>query len=161
MSASRGNYIGLKDPPEEQFGKTMRIPDELIDQWWTLVAEQPVPAGEAMQAKLELARWIVRRSWGEEAAHEAEEHFTSVVRRGEVPEHVDEFNLADSPDPVHLPALLAGTAGESSSHWRRLIDQGGIKLNGQTLKSYDVPLNALDGAVIQAGKRRFVRFHRA
>src|ERR687886_1991761 len=64
MSASRGNYIGLKEAPEEQFGKTMSIPDELLEQWWRLVAERPVPDGDPMQAKLELARFIVGRAWG-------------------------------------------------------------------------------------------------
>src|ERR687887_114366 len=59
MSASRGNYVGLKEPPEEQFGKTMRIPDTLLEQWYTLVAERPVPEGDPFEAKLALARFIV------------------------------------------------------------------------------------------------------
>ena len=91
MSASRGNYIGLAEEPEEQFGKAMRIPDELLEQWWTLIAERPLPEGEPLEAKLELARFIVARSWGEEAARAAEEHFTRVVRRGEAPEDVPEL----------------------------------------------------------------------
>jgi tyrosyl-tRNA synthetase len=60
MSASRGNYIGLREAPEEQFGKTMRIPDSLLEQWYTLVMEAEPPAGDPLQAKLELARFIVR-----------------------------------------------------------------------------------------------------
>src|SRR5881396_2474561 len=66
MSASRGNYIGLKEPPEEQFGKTMRIPDSLLPQWYGLVMEAEPPAGDPMEAKLELARFIVTRSHGDE-----------------------------------------------------------------------------------------------
>ena len=85
MSGSRGNNIGLTEAPEEQFGKAMRIPDSMLEEWWTLVASRTVPEGEPMQAKLELARCIVARSHGEEAAREAEEHFTRVVRRGEAP----------------------------------------------------------------------------
>ena len=157
MSASRGNYIGLKEAPEEQFGKTMRIPDELLEQWWTLVAEQPVPAGDAMAAKLELARFIVRRAWGDEAARAAEEHFTRVVRRHEAPDEVPELVLPDG-DPVHLPALLVASLGVgSTSEARRLIEQGGVKVNGEAVESLDVARGALSGALLQVGKRRFAR----
>ncbi len=76
----------------------MRIPDDLLEQWWTLVAEQPAPAVEPLEAKLALARFIVARSWGEEAARAAEEHFTRVVRRGEAPDEVPEVAL-DGGDP--------------------------------------------------------------
>ena len=125
MSASRGNYIGLAEPPEVQFGKTMRIPDGLLDQWWTLIAERPPPPGDPLESKLALARLIVTRSWGEEAARAAEEHFTRVVRRGEAPEDVPDVPLP-SGDPVHLPALLADGFGiDSRAEARRLIQQGG------------------------------------
>jgi tyrosyl-tRNA synthetase len=158
MSSSRGNYIGLNEPPEEQFGKTMRIPDELLEQWWTLVAERPVPAGDPMQAKLALARFIVARSWGDEAAREAEEHFTRVVREGQAPDEVPEAPLPEG-DPVHLPALLVDQLGlGSTSEARRLISQGGVKVEGEVVKDLDVPRSRLAGALVQAGKRRFVRF---
>ncbi len=157
MSASRGNYIGLSEPPEEQFGKAMRIPDSLLEQWWTLIAERPVPETEPMEAKLELARFIVARSWGEEAAREAEEHFTRVVRRHEAPEDVPEVPLPDG-DPVHLPALLAERMGVgSTSEARRLIQQGGVKVNGAAAPGLDVPRSVLAGALLQVGKRRFAR----
>jgi tyrosyl-tRNA synthetase len=155
MSASRGNYIGLTEPPEEQFGKTMRIPDEQLEQWWALVAEQPVPAGDPMQAKLALARWIVARSHGDEAAAAAEEHFSRVVRRGEAPEDVPEVTWKRGES--YLPGLLAQTFGRSASHWRRQIDQGGVRLNGAPVDSYEVSTEALDGALVQAGKRQFAR----
>jgi tyrosyl-tRNA synthetase len=158
MSSSRGNYIGLSEPPEEQFGKTMRIPDELLEQWWTLVAERPVPAGDAMQAKLALARFIVARSWGDEAAREAEDHFTRVVREGRAPDEVPEAPLPEG-DPLHLPALLVDQLGlGSTSEARRLISQGGVKVEGEVVKDLDVPRSRLAGALVQAGKRRFVRF---
>src|SRR5688500_13693743 len=85
MSSSVGNNIPLRMAPEEQFGRTMRISDDQLPQWNELVLEQPPPEGDPLEAKLELARWIVRRSWGEEAARKAEEHFTRVVRHGEAP----------------------------------------------------------------------------
>jgi tyrosyl-tRNA synthetase len=161
MSASRGNYIGLKEPPEEQFGKAMRIPDSLLDQWYRLVMERAgAPEGDPMEAKLELARFIVRRAWGEEARRTAEEHFTRVVRQGEAPEDVPERALPTE-DPVHLPALLAAAFGLSTSEARRLIAQGGVKLDGDVVSELDLPRGRLVGAVLQAGKRRFVRLNEA
>jgi len=157
MSASRGNYIGLKEPPEEMFGKAMRIPDALLDQWWLLIAEQMTPDVDPLEAKLELARFIVRRAWGEDAAREAEAHFTRVVRRHEAPEDVPEVPLPAG-DPVHLPALLVDELGvASTSEARRLIQQGGVKLNGAPAAGVDVPRGDLAGALLQVGKRRFAR----
>jgi len=156
MSSSLGNNIPLLAAPEEMFGRTMRIPDEQLEEWWRLVAEQPVPGGDPMEAKLALARWLVARSHGAEAARAAEEHFTRVVRRHEAPEEVEEAQL-EGADPVHLPAFLAAKLGESTSHWRRTIDQGGVKLDGRALSGYDHPRSELEGRILQAGKRRFVR----
>ena len=157
MSSSMGNNVPLTAPPEEMFGRTMRIPDSQLEEWWRLVAEQPVPAGDPMEAKLELARWLVRRSWGEAAVRSAEEHFTRVVRRHEAPEEVPEAPLPEA-DPVHLPALLVETVGvASTSEARRLIAQGGVKLDGAVVTELDVPRERLEGALLQAGKRRFVR----
>jgi tyrosyl-tRNA synthetase len=160
MSGSRGNYIGLLEAPEEQFGKAMRFPDEMLTELYALVMEQDLPEGDPMEAKLELARFVVRRSHGEEAAREAEEHFTRVVRRHELPEEVPDHALPDG-DPVHLPALLADAFGLSTSEGRRLIGQGGVKLDGDAVSELDLPRERLAGAVLQAGKRRFVRLNEA
>ena len=157
MSSSVGNNIPLTMAPEEQFGRTMRIPDEQLPEWWSLVAEQPVPAGDPMAAKLALARFIVARSWGDDAAAKAEEHFTRVVRRHEAPEDVPELALPAG-DPVHLPALLVDGLGiGSNSEARRLIEQGGVKLNGEPVGSLDVARGDLSGGLLQVGKRRFAR----
>jgi tyrosyl-tRNA synthetase len=157
MSASRGNYVGLKELPEEQFGKVMRIPDDLLEQWYRLVMEKDgVPEGDPMEAKLALARFIVGRSHGEEAAHRAEEHFTRVVREGKAPEAMPEAQLPEG-DPVHLPALLASVFGISTSEGRRLIGQGGVQVDGEPVTELDLPRKRLENAVLQAGKRRFVR----
>ncbi len=161
MSASRGNYIGLKEDPNEQFGKAMRVPDELLPQYYRLVMEQPEPKGDPLEAKLELARFIVRRAWGEDAAREAEEYFTRVVRRHEAPEEVPEATLPEG-DPIHLPALLVERGlAPSTSEARRLIAQGGVKVDGDPVTDLDVPRGRLEGAVVQAGKRRFMRFRTA
>jgi len=161
MSASRGNYIALKEDPNEQFGKAMRVPDELLSQYYRLVLERDEPSVEPMDAKLELARFVVRRAWGDEAAREAEEHFTRVVRRHETPEDVPEAALPEG-DPIHLPALLVDRLGVgSTSEARRLIAQGGVKVDGDPVTDVDVPRGRLEGAVVQAGKRRFMRFRAA
>ena len=154
--APGGNYIGLAEAPEEQFGKTMRIPDTQLEEWYRLVLEREVPGGEPMAAKLALARALVARSHGEEAAVRAEEHFTRVVREGQAPDEVPDAALPAG-DPVHLPALLAAAFGISTSEARRLIAQGGVKVDGTVVTELDVPRAGLVGATVQAGKRRFAR----
>jgi tyrosyl-tRNA synthetase len=162
MSASRGNYIGLKEAPEQQFGKAMRIPDELLPQWYRLVmeSEEPPPA-DPLEAKLALARFIVTRAHGSEAAERAEAHFTRVVREGQAPEEVPDVTLP-SGDPVHLPALLVDQLGiGSTSEARRLIAQGAVKVDGEPVTDLDVARSRLEGALLQAGKRRFARLQPA
>ncbi|HEX5467706.1 MAG TPA: tyrosine--tRNA ligase [Gaiellaceae bacterium] len=159
MSASLGNYIGLAEPAEEQFGKTMRISDEALPEYYRLVMESDEDplALAPMEAKLALARFVVARSHGEDAAREAEAHFTRVVREGKAPDEVGEAAIPDG-DPVHLPALLVEILGiPSTSEARRLIAQGGVRLNGETTTELDLPRKALEGALLQAGKRQFIR----
>jgi tyrosyl-tRNA synthetase len=160
MSSSVGNNIPLTAPPEEMFGRTMRIPDDMLEEWWTLVAERPVPQGDPMEAKLELARFVVARSHGEGAARTAEQHFTRVVRRREAPEEVKTVRWTTDSDPVYLPSVFKTHFGETTSHWRRVIDQGGVTVDGRVVTAYEVPWAELEGAVLQAGKRRFLRLQR-
>ena len=157
MSGSKGNYIALKEAPEEQFGKAMRIPDGQLAEWYRLVAQREPPAGDPMEAKLALARFIVQRSHGAEAARAAEGHFTRVVREGQAPDEVPEAPLPPG-DPLHLPALLVDLLGvASTSEARRLIAQGGVRLDGDVVSELDLPRDRLEGALLQAGKRRFLR----
>jgi tyrosyl-tRNA synthetase len=134
----------------------MSIPDSALDQWWRLCLDAEPPQGDAMESKLALARGIVERYHGADAATRAEEHFTRVVRDRKAPEDVGEFDLPAS-DPVHVPALLAEAFGLSTSDARRLIAQGGVKVDGEVVGELDVPRARLAGALVQAGKRRFVR----
>jgi tyrosyl-tRNA synthetase len=158
MSQSRGNYIGLAEAPEEQFGKAMRIPDTLLGQWYRLVMEDDGLAGDPLEAKLALARFLVTRSHGEAAAQEAEAHFTRVVREGRAPEDVPEGTLPED-DPVHLPSLLVGVLGVgTTSEARRLLEQGAVRVNDEVVTELDLPRERLAGALLQAGKRRYVRF---
>jgi tyrosyl-tRNA synthetase len=159
MSSSVGNNIPLTAAPEEQFGRTMRIKDEQLGEWYRLVWQRDDVPEDPMAAKLALARFIVERSHGEEAAARAEAHFTRVVREGQAPAEVPEAPLPPG-DPVHLPAALAAAFGISTSEARRLVAQGGVRVDGETVapESLDLPRTALEGALVQAGKRRFVRF---
>jgi tyrosyl-tRNA synthetase len=159
MSSSLGNNIPLTAPPEEMFGRTMRLPDSLLPEWYRLVWEQELPAdADPLEAKLALARFIVGRSHGDEAARQAEDHFTRVVREGQAPEKVPEAPLPEG-EPVHLPAVLVDLLGVgSTSEARRLISQGGVKVDGEVVSDLDLPRARLGGTLVQAGKRRFVRF---
>lgn len=158
MSKSQGNYVGIDEPPEEQFGKVMSIPDSAVEQWWRLCLDADPPETDAMESKLALARGIVDLYHGPEAAERAEAHFTRVVRERRAPDELPEAELPPG-DPIHLPALLVDQLGiASTSEARRLIAQGGVKIDGGTVSDLDVPRARLEGAVVQAGKRRFARF---
>jgi tyrosyl-tRNA synthetase len=162
MSASLGNYIGLAEQPEEQFGKTMRISDEALPDYYRLVMESDddPTALAPMEAKLALARFIVTRSHSPEAAAQAEEHFTRVVREGQAPDEVPEAVLPGD-ETAHMPALIRDVFGLSTSEARRLIAQGGVKLNGETLRDFDLPRESLENGLLQVGKRQFVRLRAA
>jgi tyrosyl-tRNA synthetase len=159
MAKSVGNYVGIDEPPEEMFGKVMSIPDSALDQWWRLTLDREPPEGDAMESKLALARAIVDLYHGLRAARAAEEHFTRVVREGEAPEDVPDVAIPNG-DPVHVPALLSSVFGISTSEARRLIAQGGVRVNGEAVSELDLPRATLEGALVQAGKRRYARLTR-
>ncbi|MFL5905392.1 MAG: tyrosine--tRNA ligase [Solirubrobacteraceae bacterium] len=161
MSKSVGNDIGVTDPPEEVYGKTMSIPDGTLATWWDLLLGEAPPIGVGPRdAKRELARRLVARFHGEDAAAGAEAHFDRVVVSHEAPEDVPEAGFAATDGVVHVPAVLADAFGISRSEARRLIAQGGVRLDGEALEDVDVGAERLDGAVLQAGRRRFVRLRR-
>jgi tyrosyl-tRNA synthetase len=165
MSKSLGNYVGVTDPPEEMFGKLMRIPDEAMGTYYELLLGEDEPGGDPMQAKRALARRIVERFNDAEAAQAAEQRFDTVHVAREIPEDIPELALSDADGvaegngQVHLPALIAGVFQISSSEARRLIGQGGVKLDGEPVapERLDLPAEELAGRVLQVGKRRFVR----
>ncbi len=162
MSKSLGNYVGVTEAPEEMFGKLMRIPDEAMPEYFRLLLGTDVPTGQPNEAKRELGRRIVARFHGEEAATAAEEHFDRLFVRHEAPEEIEEIDLGvylgEDGATVHLPQLMAGAFEISSSEARRLLEQGGVKLDGETLgETLDMSPADLDGRVLQVGKRRFRR----
>lgn len=169
MSKSAGNYIGITEPPQEQFGKAMSVPDGLLGDWLlhftdvpdTRIAELCDPGRtHPRDAKVALAAAIVERYHGAEAAQGAREHFARVFSRREVPDDMPEATLP--PDGVGLLAFLAdqglcGSRGEA----RRLVQQGGVKLDDQRVEDVGLHLDVADGTVLRVGKRRFVRLRRS
>jgi tyrosyl-tRNA synthetase len=160
MSKSLGNHVGVAEDPDEQFGKTMRLPDEAMESWFSLLAVPRPPEGSGPRdAKRALARGIVARFHGEEAAAAAEQRFDRLFVTHEAPEEVEEHVFVARDGVVHLPALLAEAFGRSRSEARRLLTQGGVKLDGRPLGEgdLDVAPERLDGRVVQLGKRHFRR----
>jgi len=163
MSKSLGNYVGVTDPPEEMFGKLMSIPDEAMTEYYRLLLGEEQPEGPPNEVKRQLARRLADRFHGEGAGASAEEHFNRVFVEHAAPEEMPEVDLgeyrADGNGLVHLPRLIAGAFGLSSSEGRRLIKQGGVKLDGEPLAAepLDFEVDSLDGHVLQVGKRRFCR----
>jgi tyrosyl-tRNA synthetase len=162
MSKSFGNYVGVTDAPEDMFGKLMSVPDSAMGQYYRLLLGAELdPEGHPGEAKRELARRLVERFHGADAAAAAEDRFDQLHVRGEVPEDITEAVVeASGPNgSVHLPALLAEHFGLSRSEARRLIDQGGVRIGGRVLEAgrLDVPASELDGEVLQVGKRRHKR----
>jgi tyrosyl-tRNA synthetase len=159
MSKSYGNHIGVTDPPEEIYGKTMRIPDAELATWYSVLLGAEVPAELGPRdAKRALARALADRygaDGGGGAAGEA--HFDRLFVAREAPEEVPEATIG--PGSVHLPALIADVFGGSRSEARRLISGGGVRLDGDAVPAsrLDIDASELDGALLQVGKRRFRR----
>jgi tyrosyl-tRNA synthetase len=160
MSKSLGNYIGVAEPPEEIYGKTMSLPDALTEKYLRLVSGLPPGEIESAlalgprDAKAALARGLVARLHGEEAAAGAEEDFDRRFRRREVPAELPEHRPANASD-------LAGTLVElgwypTRSAARRVAEQGGVRINGERREA-DAELR--DGDLLQAGRRNIVRIH--
>lgn len=168
MSQSLGNYIGVEDPPEEMFGKTMSIPDAVMGEWFRLAADiEPDEAARIdselaagalhpNEAKRRLAREIVSLYWGADAGNEAEAAFDRVFKRGEAPEDMPEHEVPGD-DPVHLPSMIRGIFEMSGSEARRMITQGAVKLDGIAVDVEELNREQLIGKVLRVGKRRFAR----
>jgi tyrosyl-tRNA synthetase len=158
MSKSLGNHIGVTEPPEEIYGRTLSLPDDAMDQWFAVLAVDRPPAGTSPRdLKRALARALVARFHGDDAARAAEERFDRVHVRHEAPDEMPELEI--SAERRHLPELLAESLGVSRSDVRRMLQQGGVKLNGEPLPPdrLDLEPDGLDGAVLQVGKRHFRR----
>jgi tyrosyl-tRNA synthetase len=158
MGKSLGNYIGITEPPQEIYGKTMSIPDPLIEKYVRLVSGfdaaevASVLATKPRDAKATLARQLVKRLHGEEAASRAEEDFETKFRKRELPDEIVERTVGN---PADLVATLIDVGfAKSRSDARRLIEQGGVRVNGEKVA---LGAQLSGGDVLQTGKRNFVR----
>jgi tyrosyl-tRNA synthetase len=158
MSKSLGNYIGLAEPPEQIYGKTMSIPDRLTEKYVRLISgmdakeQAEVLTMKPRDAKAALARQLVKRLHGAEAAARAEEDFTLKFRKHEIPDDIPERRVSNPADLVGV--LVETQLAKSRGDAKRLFEQGGAKINGEKV-GIDAVLK--DGDVLQAGKRSFVR----
>jgi len=159
MSKSLHNYIGLSESPEQIYGKTMSIPDPLIEKYVRLISgldereQAEVLAMKPRDAKAALAHQLVKRLHGEEPARRAEEDFDLKFRRHQTPDRIDEFETGF---PIRLiEAMVSSGLAESNREARRLIEQRGVKIDG-VVATGDDPLNP--ASVVQVGKRRWIRF---
>ena len=175
MSKSYGNYVGLTDDANDMFGKVMSIPDELMVKYYRLASTLSVAEIDQLEADLKadklhpnkvkraLARNIVAAYHDEAAAEQAEADFDLKFKDHGFPEDAPTFQADLTPgddDTVYFAKLLVNAgAAQSVSDARRLIDGGGVKLNGEALepKSYNLEPARLEGAQIQVGKKKFLR----
>jgi len=178
MSKSLANEIGITEPPEDVFGKTMSIPDEATGEYYRLLLEPPShdterPAAQAdsstvpraraglsaRDAKRALARGLVTWLHSAEEAEAAERQFDRVFVSREAPEEAAEARFSAMDGVVHLPGVIAAEFGISRSEARRLIDQGGVMLGESQLAAgeHDVPVARAEGQLLRVGRRRFRR----
>ncbi len=167
MSKSAGNAIGINEPPEEMYGKVMSIPDSAMMNYFNLVTRYPpsriAEIEEGLRSgrlhprdvKMELAREIVSIFYGDEAAQKAEAHFRQVFQRRELPPEMPEYRL-QQPTAV-LDLLVNAGLASSRSEGRRLIRQGGVRLDGQVIQQIDHVIQPNGEQVLQVGRRRFLR----
>ncbi len=179
MSKSLDNYVGVTDSPAEMFGKLMSVPDAVMgDYMRLLLCERLDPDRHPGEAKRDLGRRLVTWFHGAEEAVAAESRFDRVHVEREVPEDVPKVELRDArpgeggdggaaergvhvyaQGTVHLPALIASEFEVSTSEARRLIDQGGVRIDGAAVEAgrFDIPVGELGGRTLRLGKRRFLR----
>lgn len=158
MSKSLGNYIGISEPPVQIYGKTMSLPDRLTEKYVRLISgmdvnqQAEVLASKPRDAKAALARQLVVRLHGEEAARRAEEDFELKFRKRDIPVEMPEHVTANPGDLIGV--LVESALARSRGDGRRLVDQGGVRINNERA---GLEARLKDGDVLQAGKRNFVR----
>ncbi|MDV8112617.1 tyrosine--tRNA ligase [Bacillus sp. BAU-SS-2023] len=171
MSKSLGNYIGISEAPNDMYGKTMSIPDELIIRYFELVTDEHPDSIESMKSdieqdkvnprdlKMKLAKEVVKLYHGEEKALEAEQYFKSVFQKKNIPDDIAEMEVSIEECEEGLffiPKIVTGLKlSPSTSEARRLLKQGGIKLNGEKVENDKIALET--GDIIQVGKRKFAK----
>src|ERR671912_262088 len=158
MSKSVGNYIGLTEPPGEMFGKTMSIPDHAMPDYYSLLLDRPMPEGEPVGQKRELARALVSTFHGDSAVAGAEELFDAVVRR-EVPEDAPVVQLPDEEEIWIVDLITLAGFASTNGEARRFVKGGAVRVGGRVVGDERLSLSSreLEGQVLQVGKRRYAR----
>lgn len=166
MSKSLGNYIGITDPPAEMYGKIMSISDPLMYKYYELLSAvdvhrlRAIQAGEIhpMEAKKQLAVELVARFHGEAAAARAAADFAQRFQHRELPDDIETVTLTERAPTVWICHLLrAAGLTKSTSEARRLIHQGGVRLDGERVEDPDLQIASQGEKVLQVGRRRFVK----
>ncbi len=171
MSKSLGNYIGIDEPPREMYGKTMSLSDELMLRYFELVTAVPLDELKAIESglkdgglhprdvKMRLAREIVTQYHGLEDAKASEEEFKRIFQQKQLPDDMPEFKPSeDMIESVWLPKLMVASGSISStSQARRLIQEGGVKIDGIKIDDPNILVTPSVGMVVQVGKRKFFR----
>jgi tyrosyl-tRNA synthetase len=165
MSKSKGNYVGVTDEPSNMFGKIMSISDDMMDNYYTLLTDLPMDRIAELtdpgkthpkQAKVLLGKTIVAQSYGPQAAEAAAAEFEKVFAQGQLPEDMPEVVLPAVPISIKnllTTCKLVDTGGEA----KRMVQQGGVSVDGQKVTDPNAEVSPRDGLVIQVGKRRFAR----
>ncbi len=169
MSKSLGNYIGIAEPATEIFGKVMSVSDELMWRYFDLVSlktteeinalKQAVANGEnPRNVKVQLAMELVARFHNQEEANKALADFETKFKRNEIPEDLEEVAVSIEGDSIGLGILLKqANLVASTSEGNRMIEQGGVKIDGEKVANKNHLLNKDDGFVLQVGKRKFAK----
>jgi tyrosyl-tRNA synthetase len=168
MSKSVGNYIGIDESPEEMYGKTMRIPDQLIYPYFELITDVDLAELDKIQKSLEdpkvnpmslkryLARTIVRMYHDEDAAQAAEKHFNLIHKEHDVPDDIPVFSL-DGKKRRLIDLMVETKLATGTGEARRLIRQGGVKLEGKTVTDELMEISHESEMVLKVGKRKFLK----
>ncbi|USK56770.1 tyrosine--tRNA ligase [Cytobacillus solani] len=169
MSKSKKNYIGIDESPQEMYGKAMSIPDELMDKYFELVTDltpvqiqkikEEIKSGilHPRDAKMLLGKTIVRMYHGLDAAEQAEQHFIQVFQQGSIPDEIPVIEWRGNEEISIIDLLVNVKLFQSKSEARRMIENRGIKINGEKVRDVQQQISITDGLIIQVGKRKFVK----
>ena len=167
MSKSYGNDIGLQDPPEEMYGKTLSISDDDIEKWFVLAADADDavmetvrkrlndPSVNPMEVKRDLARAVVALYYDNKIAQQAEQHFNTVVVNKGVPDEIPEFKLQN--EDLIVNVIFGSGLLKSKGEARRMIKQSAVKLDGVIVDDIQATISPRDEQILKVGKRRFLK----
>jgi tyrosyl-tRNA synthetase len=159
MSKSLGNYIGINEPPDEIFGKTMSISDELMYKYYDLLTDLDlgkVKSEPPKQAKIELAKIFIKQFFSDEKAQKAEEEFNKIFSKRQLPSEIEGYEIKKDTNLVEI--LTKSEVASSGNEARRLIQQGAVSIDGEKID--DVNFTIKKGGILKAGKRRFLKIIR-